>query len=184
MIWGALILLLVGAVIALLAQRFVGFGSERVADWAGKGPAFDPRLHLAGPLLCEGVIYGPFGRVSSRFVAEMQGEWQGNRGVLRERFTYDSGEVQERAWQLTLGNDGAVRAEAGDVVGAAAGVVAGPALRLLYDLRLPSAQGGHVLRVVDWMYLAPNGTILNRSQFRKFGFKVAELVATMRRIPA
>ena len=32
----------------------------------------------------------------------------------------------------------------------------------------------------DWMYLMENGTIINRSQFRKFGVKVAELVATMR----
>jgi hypothetical protein len=30
------------------------------------------------------------------------------------------------------------------------------------------------------MYLLENGVIMNRSQFRKFGFKVAELVATMR----
>jgi hypothetical protein len=37
-----------------------------------------------------------------------------------------------------------------------------------------------VLNTVDWMYLTPNGTIMNRSQFRKFGIKVAELVATMR----
>jgi hypothetical protein len=29
-----------------------------------------------------------------------------------------------------------------------------------------------------------NGTIMNRSEFRKFGFKVAELVATMRPVPA
>jgi len=27
---------------------------------------------------------------------------------------------------------------------------------------------------------APNGSVINRNQFRKFGFKVAELVATMR----
>jgi hypothetical protein len=30
------------------------------------------------------------------------------------------------------------------------------------------------------MYLMENGAIMNRSQFRKFGIKVAELVATMR----
>jgi hypothetical protein len=30
------------------------------------------------------------------------------------------------------------------------------------------------------MYLTSNGSIMNRSQFRKFGIKVAELVATMR----
>jgi hypothetical protein len=33
------------------------------------------------------------------------------------------------------------------------------------------------------MYLAPNGTIVNRSQFRKYGLKVAELVATLRPVP-
>jgi len=38
--------------------------------------------------------------------------------------------------------------------------------------------------VTDWMYLAPGGTIVNRSQFRKYGIKVAELVATMKRIDA
>ena len=38
-----------------------------------------------------------------------------------------------------------------------------------------------MLDVVDWMYLTPNGTIINRSQFRKFGIKVAELFCTMRR---
>jgi len=37
-----------------------------------------------------------------------------------------------------------------------------------------------VLKTVDWMYLTPDGTIVNRSQFRKFGIKVAELVATLR----
>jgi hypothetical protein len=39
-----------------------------------------------------------------------------------------------------------------------------------------------VLDVIDWMYRLENGTIINRSQFRKFGIKVAELVATLRRI--
>jgi hypothetical protein len=34
------------------------------------------------------------------------------------------------------------------------------------------------------MYLVENGTIINRSQFRKYGIKVAELVATMRPLGA
>jgi DNA/RNA endonuclease G (NUC1) len=51
---------------------------------------------------------------------------------------------------------------------------------LNYKIKLTEDAGGHVLNVTDWMYLAPNGAIVNRSQFRKFGIKVAELVATMR----
>lgn len=169
------------ALALMLQSRMTGFRSQRPSDFAQKGPRFDPRRDLSGPILCEGVIYGPLGRVSSRFVAEMEGEWQGNRGILRERFRYDSGEVQHREWRLTIGNDGKMRAEADDVVGTGAGVVEGPSVQMLYKLRLPAASGGHVLNVTDWMYLCENGTIMNRSQFRKFGITVAELVATMRR---
>jgi hypothetical protein len=55
---------------------------------------------------------------------------------------------------------------------------------MLYNLRLPKSSGGHVLQVTDWMILAENGTILNRSQFTKFGIPVAQLFATMRRVNA
>jgi hypothetical protein len=184
----SLLWLLVGLLVALglavLHSRTLGFRAQRPADFAGKGPAFDLRRHLSGPIQCEGVIYGPTGRVSARFVADMHGIWDGNRGVLKERFHYDSGRVQDREWTLELGNDGRVRATAPDVVGTGEGQSTGPAVRMLYRIRLDREAGGHVLDVTDWMYLMENGTIINRSQFRKFGIKVAELVATMRRADA
>jgi hypothetical protein len=173
------------AVLATLAAPFfIGFRSQRAAHFATQVPRFDPRRDLNGQILCEGVIYGPAGRVASRFVAEMEGKWEGNRGVLSERFRYDNGDQQDRAWRLTVGNDGTMQAEADDVVGSGVGTVSGPTVQMLYNLRLPKSAGGHVLSVTDWMYLAENGTIINRSQFHKFGIKVAELVATMRRVPA
>ena len=67
-----------------------------------------------------------------------------------------------------------------DLVGAGTGRQEGNAVNLRYRIRLPKDAGGHVLSVNDWMYLTPNGSIVNRSQFRKFGIQVAELVATMR----
>lgn len=169
--------------VIILLRRITGFAAQKPNAYAGLGPAFDPRIHLNGPMLCEGVIYGPFGRVTSRFVAQFEGEWQGNSGTLREHFRYDSGAEQHREWRLTMGNDGQMRAEADDLMGAGHGTIAGPAVQLLYNIRLPADAGGHVLNVTDWMYLTQNGTIMNRSQFRKFGIKVAELVATMRRAP-
>lgn len=177
----ALTLLALLAVLAL-APRFIGLRSQRPAHFASLSPTFDPRKHLSGPILCEGMITGPFGRVTSRFVAKMEGVWDGNRGTLREEFRYDSGEEQRREWRLTLGNDGTLRAEADDVVGIGQGRVAGSAVQMLYKLRLPKSAGGHVLDVIDWMVLAENGTILNRSQFTKFGLPVAQLFATMRRV--
>lgn len=163
-----------------MRQTWWGFCAQRPHDYEDDNPAFDVRTHLNGPILCEGVIYGPLGRVSSRFVADFNASWEGNKGTMKERFVYDDGSVQDRVWHLTVGNDGAIRAEAPDVVGAGVGRQSGPTVLLRYKIRLPAESGGHVLDTVDWMYLTPNGTIMNRSQFRKFGIKVAELVATMR----
>ncbi|MFN3955506.1 MAG: DUF3833 domain-containing protein [Pararhodobacter sp.] len=168
----------------LTLSRRMGFGAQKPSDYAGTEPAFDIRRHLDGPLLCEGVIYGPMGRVNSRFTARMQGRWQGNRGVLDEQFHYVGGNVQDRQWRLTLGNDGTIRAEADDLVGPGIGRQEGASVQLRYRIRLPQNAGGWVLDVTDWMYLMENGIIINRSQFRKFGFKVAELVATMRPLDA
>jgi hypothetical protein len=173
---GALIVLIVIA----LRTRFASFQAQDPADYRGKGPDFDLRRHLSGPLTCEGVIFGPTGRVSSRFVADMEGSWNGSTGTLAEVFRYDSGTVQHRAWTLALGQDGAITATAADVEGTGQGRVTGPGVMLRYRIRLTPEAGGHVLDVTDWMYLVENGTIINRSQFRKFGIKVAELVATIR----
>jgi hypothetical protein len=173
-------------VIALLVlkQRYASFAAQEPADYRGKGPDFDLRKHLSGPLTCEGVIFGPTGRVTSRFVADMQGTWDGFTGTLAEVFRYDSGTIQHRAWTLALEPDGKIIATAPDVVGKGNGRAEGSGVLLRYRIRLTPEAGGHVLDVTDWMYVLENGTIMNRSQFRKFGIKVAELVATMRPVAA
>ncbi|MEI4234335.1 DUF3833 domain-containing protein [Roseovarius sp. D22-M7] len=184
----ALAYMLLGAAIVLglflILARVASFAAQRPEDYAGTGPAFDLRTHLDGPIRCEGVIYGPLGRVASRFTGDFEGRWDGNRGVMTEHFQYDSGNTQDREWRLELGNDGQVRAEADDLVGTGSGRQSGASLRLCYNIRLPKEAGGHVLSVTDWMYVTPGGVVVNRSQFRKFGIKVAELVATLQKVKA
>lgn len=179
---------LLGALVVLalvwLRGRLASFRAQVPSDYSGKGPAFDLRRHLSGPIQCEGVIFGPTGRVTSRFVAQMEGNWSGTTGTLSEAFRYDSGSVQHRAWTLALHDDGRIVATAPDVVGEGSGRVAGSGVLLNYRIRLTPEAGGHVLDVTDWMYLMENGTVMNRSEFRKFGLKVAELVATLRPAPA
>jgi len=167
------------AIVVYLKERYASFRAQTSDDYAD-GPLFDIRERFNGPIACEGVIYGPTGKVSSRFVADIEASWNGNIGTMKERFHYDSGQVQDRVWTLTLGNDGSIKARAPDVVGTGTGEQKGSAVLLNYRIRLTDEAGGHALDVTDWMYLMSNGSIMNRSQFRKFGIKVAELVATMR----
>ncbi|RME18673.1 MAG: DUF3833 domain-containing protein [Alphaproteobacteria bacterium] len=181
----ALSLFLLLIVAALAAQHaFFSFSAQRPATYATTTPAFDIRERLSGPLVSEGIVFGPTGRVSQRFVAEMNGSWDGATGRLTEAFRYSNGTVQNREWTLHLGNDGQIRATAPDIVGEARGWQSGATVQLRYRLRLPESAGGHVLDVIDWLYLTEDGVILNKSEMRKFGIKVAELVATMRPAPA
>jgi hypothetical protein len=180
MLTGFVIAMLLVALVVVARQRYASFAAQQPEDYESATLNFDIRERLNGPIQCEGIIFGPTGRVSSRFVADFEASWEGNIGTMTEVFHYDSGTVQNRKWILTIGNDGAIRAEAADVIGVGTGKQAGSAVQLNYRIRLPKESGGHVLDTVDWMYLAPNGAIMNRSQFRKFGIKVAELVATMR----
>ncbi|GAA6209930.1 DUF3833 domain-containing protein [Cognatishimia sp. WU-CL00825] len=158
----------------------IGFAAQRPSDYVGSGPDFFLPQQLDGDLISEGLIYGPTGRVVSRFVADMRGDWTGPTARLTEDFTFASGTTQHRAWALQLKENGAFTATAPDIIGQAHGQIEGATARMTYRLRLSEDAGGHVLNVVDWMYLLDNGTILNRSQMRKFGIKVAELVATIR----
>ncbi|WP_037313877.1 DUF3833 domain-containing protein [Ruegeria halocynthiae] len=180
-----LILVLLVVILALFAAKgwFLGFRSQSPSDYAGTGPTFKMKENLSGEILSEGLIYGPTGKMTNSFVARMVGEWDGNRGTLTETFTYSNGKQITRKWHLTLGTGNTFIATADDIVGRGKGTVSGSTVKLTYRIILPEDSGGHTLDVTDWMYLTENGAILNRSEMRKFGIKVAELIATMRPAP-
>lgn len=180
MLMSWLIPIAVFLVLITIAERWIGFKAQDPDFYAENRPEFVLTEHLNGPILCEGVIYGPLGRVSSSFVAQMMGEWDGTTGTLAEDFTYSTGNTQLRKWYLTVGEGGHFTATADDIIGEAKGVQRGNTVRMTYRIKLSEEAGGHTLDVTDWMYHTGDGVIINRSQMRKFGIKVAELVATMR----
>ncbi|SPJ23379.1 DUF3833 family protein [Palleronia abyssalis] len=171
-----------GLVLAALFVRwkFLSFGGQRPNEYLGLGPDFDPRTHLSGKMICDGAIFGPTGRMTSRFRGEVHGTWTGQAGFIALDFMFDGGAAQHREWHLRLSDTGLIEAEAEDTEGVGKGSIVGPVMQMQYTIVLPQDAGGHKLKVVDWMYLTEAGTILNRSQFRKGGLLVAELIATIR----
>lgn len=167
--------------ILILRRRYADFMGQSADDYADEFPQFDMREHLNGPMTCDGVIFGPFGRVTSTFEADFDITWVGNNCSMKEVFRYQDGSTQEREWRIELDGGGGFEAWADDVPGKGRGEMAGPAVLFHYPITLPADAGGYTLKAFDCMYLTKNGTVVNRSQFRKFGIRVAELVATMRK---
>ncbi|WP_298851625.1 DUF3833 domain-containing protein [uncultured Ruegeria sp.] len=180
----AVTIILLALLIAIFVRaRLLSFRAQSPLDYAGTGPVFSLKEHLNGEILSEGLIYGPNGKMSNSFVARMIGEWAGNSGTLSESFAYSNGKQMNRKWYLTLGTGNTFTAKADDIVGEGQGTISGATVKLTYSIILPQDAGGHTLDVTDWMYLTEHGVIMNRSEMRKYGIKVAELVATMRPAP-
>jgi len=171
---------LILAVLVIAKTYVFSFRFQSPKDYAETGPQFDLKTHLSGEMLSEGLIFGPNGKMTNSFVAKMVGTWDGDIGTLTEEFTYSNGKTQNRKWYLKLGPNNTFTATADDLVGEGQGVVSGSTVRLSYEIILPQDAGGHTLQATDWMYLTADGAIINKSEMRKFGLKVAELVASMR----
>lgn len=174
-----------GAVVVMacfLARRqLAAFPAQKPSDYFDDYTILDMKERLNGNMVCEGVIFGPLGRVTSSFVADFNVAWDGDTAEIKEHFVYDDNSTQDRVWTITLGEGGSFTATAPDVPGVGRGRQCGSTIHMRYPITLPSDVGGHTLQTVDWIYLTKDGTMINRSQFRKFGVKVAELVATIRR---
>jgi len=178
------VLLFLVLLVAVAKSMFLSFRAQSPSDYTDTGPAFSLKTHLSGEILSEGLIYGPTGKMTNSFVARMVGEWAGDTGTLSEEFTYSNGKQQSRKWFLKLGEGNSFTATADDIVGEARGTVSGSTIKMEYKIVLPEDAGGHTLSATDWLYLTENGVIMNKSEMRKFGIKVAELIATMRPDPA
>ncbi len=167
---------------AVLLRRFTAaFSAQQPSDYTEDYRILDMKQDLMGDMICEGIIFGPLGRVTSTFVANFNVAWDGDTAQINEHFVYGDNTTQDRVWTITLSPDGSFTATAPDVPGVGKGRQSGGTISMRYPIKLPADVGGHTLQTVDWIYLTPDGTLINRSQFRKFGIKVAELVATIRK---
>lgn len=160
---------------ATLAVSLAGCAGPQVQDYANERPTIELREFLNGELTAKGIFTDRAGRVAKRFTVTMSGHWEGDNGVLDERFTYSDGSTQRRVWRLKALGQGRYSGTADDVVGEAAGESAGNAFRWAYTLALPV--DGRVWNVAldDWMFLIDARTVLNRSAMSKFGLHLGDV---------
>lgn len=171
--------------VLLAAITLGGCASVEVDAFRNETPALDMRRFFNGTVEGWGMFQDRSGKVIKRFHVVIESKWEGDRGVLDERFTWSDGlaggNVERRVWTLQDQGGGRFIGRAGDVVGEAEGVVSGNALRWRYVLALPV--DGKIMNVDfdDWMYLVDDQVMLNRSAMSKFGVHLGEVTLTLQR---
>jgi hypothetical protein len=155
-----------------------------------------PRLNVEeffnGSLTAHGIVKNRSGEVIRHFNAELEGSWSDGKGLLKERFVFNDGEVQFRNWTLTPektpqkqhGKQTSTyigRAE--DVLGDGDVTVSGNAMFIRYTLTIPYGDSTIDIDVDDRMYLVSDKVLINESALTKWGFGVGEIVLTIIKEP-
>lgn len=144
-------------------------------DYVKNQPRLEIKKYLNGPVKAWGILEDRSGKITRRFTVDMVGTWDGNNGVLDEKFVFDDGEKSSRIWKITMLDDNNFSATAADVVGNAKGSQYGNAIQMNYILDLEVKGKHYNVKLDDWMYLLDEKTLVNKSTIKKFGITFAKL---------
>lgn len=149
--------------------------STGLDDYQESKKPFDIKEYFDGKVIAWGIVQDYNNKVSRRFCVELVGTWQGNEGVLAEKFYFNDGEISYRNWQLSKLIDGSYEGQAEDVVGTAIGKHQGFAFQFQYELSLVVEDETYQVSMDDWMYQLDEYRVMNKTSMSKFGVKVAEV---------
>ena len=156
-----------------------GCSAPQVERYATEKPALDLTTYFNGTIDAYGIFTNRSNEVVKRFKVVMKANWtvkDGKRvGTLDEDFFYSDGTTQKRIWTLTETAPGVFTGTADDVIGSAAGVLAGNALNWKYTLALPVDGTVYHVQFDDWMYLMDDKVMINKAQMSKFGIYLGEV---------
>ena len=162
--------------VLLMAALLAGCAGPALEDYSDRKPVLIPQAFFVGELSARGVVKDFSGEVIRTFDADISASWDSDGvGTLDEEFRFDDGEVQTRVWTLTPDN-GALHADAGDVVEPGTMRWQGNAINMNYVLRVPYGDDTIDVRMDDWMYLITPDTLINQTTMTKWGIEVGEIV--------
>ena len=147
-------------------------------DFKDKKPRLIIENYLSGNVKAYGILQNRSGKVTRKFIADLDGKWDGKQLILDEKFNWNDGEIQTRQWQITKIDDHHYEGIADDVVGTAKGFSYGPAFKFEYVLLVPVKGKTINITFDDWIFMQDEKVAINRATMTKFGFKVAELTVT------
>ena len=144
-------------------------------DFKNKEPRLIIEEYLSGNVKAWGVLQNRFGKITRQFSADLNGSWNGKQLILKEKFNWNDGEIQNREWIINKIDENNYEGTAGDVVGKAIGYSYGSVFKFEYVLLVPVKGKEMKITFDDWIFIQDEKVAINKATMTKFGIKVAEL---------
>jgi hypothetical protein len=166
------------AVLLVMSLGLTGCSGMKVSDFEESEPRLLIEEYFDGRTRAWGIFEDRFGTLRRQFVVDIEGTWDGREVVLKEDFVFSDGEEDHRTWRITKIDEHRYEGRANDVVGVAEGESRGNALNWSYNIDLRMGDDTLRVRFDDWMFLQPDGVLMNRARVSKWGFEIGQVTLT------
>lgn len=146
-----------------------------VTNVSQKKPDLILEQYFLGRTFASGIFEDRFGNVRRQFTVDIDGTWDGKTLTLTEDFIFGDGETETRVWSIEKIAPAAYVGTADDVIGSAKGTVSGNTLNWKYDMRLKVGGSRVKVHFDDWMFLQPNGVLINKATISKLGLDIGRV---------
>lgn len=153
----------------------VGCAGVDIEDYADSEPRLDIAEYFTGTTRAWGMVQDYSGEVQRRFTVDIEGTYENGTLTLDESFLFSDGETDQRVWTFERIDEHNWVGTANDVEEPVEARQYGHAFHMRYPLAIEIDGRMITFTMDDWMYLQPDGRLINRTAMRKFGFKLGEI---------
>ncbi|TVU89347.1 DUF3833 domain-containing protein [Vreelandella titanicae] len=166
----------------ILLFLLAGCAGVDVEDYADSEPRLDIAEYFAGTTRAWGMVQDYSGEVQRRFTVDIQGTYENDTLTLDESFVFSDGETDRRVWTFERVDEHRWIGTANDVDGQVEAHQYGHVFHMRYPLDIEIDGRMISFTMDDWMYLQPDGRLINRTAMRKFGFTLGEITLVFEKI--
>ncbi len=166
-------------ILLFLLAGCVGVDIEEYAD---SEPRLDIAEYFSGTTRAWGMVQDYTGEVQRRFTVEIQGSYVDDTLTLDESFVFSDGETDRRVWTFERIDEHHWVGSANDVEGQVEARQYGHAFHMNYPLEIDINGRMISFTMDDWMYLQPDGRLINRTAMRKFGVTLGEITLVFEKL--
>jgi hypothetical protein len=138
-------------------------------------PAFDPIAFWSGRTASWGVIENRDGSPTAIVTTSTESTPDGRDSMNMVQHVMTGGKDTVRTWHMRRLGNGQFEATANDMVGSARGTASGRTFHWTWTLATKPGDSLRNISMEQWMYLADNGTLMNRTIITKLGLRLAEV---------
>lgn len=170
--------------ILIAALVLGGCSGVKINEYSENTPRLDLFEYFTGETKGWGIVQSRSGELKRQFVVDIKGTINSDMNLeLDENFLWSDGEKTRRIWTISKTGKHDFTGTADDVAGNAQGSSYGNTLNWNYKINLSVDGTNWLISFDDWMFLQPDGVLLNRAVMSKFGFRVGEVIISFQKRP-